>query len=116
MVRKDIESLYIATCDIYDYQKTKDKYGVTEHQKWLVLEKQRCRLSYKNTNNTFSTDSFSTTTQVIKLFIAPELEIKPGSYIEVTQHGRLQKFKHSGVTAIHANHQEIILELNQEKA
>ena len=44
MVRKDIESLYIATCDIYEYQKTKDKYGVTEHQKLLVLEKQRCRL------------------------------------------------------------------------
>ena len=111
MVRKDIESLYVATCDIYEYQKTKDKHGVTEHQKLLVLEKQKCRLSYKNINN-----SFSTTTQVIKLFIAPELEIKPGSYIEVTQHGRLQKFKHSGVTAIHANHQEIILELNQEKA
>ena len=32
------------------------------------------------------------------------------------KNGRLQKFKHSGVTAIHANHQEIILELNQEKA
>ena len=59
MVRKDIESLYIATCDIYEYQKTKDKYGVTEHQKLLVLEKQKCRLSYKNINNSFS--GFATT-------------------------------------------------------
>ena len=116
MVRKDIESLYVDTCDIYEYQKTKDKYGVIEHQKALVLKKQKCRLSYKNINNTFSTDSFSTTTQVIKLFIAPELEIKPGSFIAVIQHGRIQKFKHSGVSAIYTNHQEIILELDQEKA
>ena len=116
MVREDVESLYIATCDVYEYQKTKDKYGVTEHQKILVLENQKCKLSHKNITSAFSTDSFASTTQVIKLFISPEIDIKAGSYIEVAQHGVTKKYKHSGVTAIYTNHQEIILELDQEKA
>jgi hypothetical protein len=54
--------------------------------------------------------------QVVTLFISPEVYIPPGSMIEVTQNNVTRTYKHSGISAIYTNHQEIILELEQEKA
>ena len=40
----------------------------------------------------------------------PEVYVPPGSVIEVTQNGITRKYKHSGISAVYTNHQEIVLE------
>ena len=49
--------------------------------------------------------------QTIKLFIAPEIDIKPGSKIDVTHLGVTTSYKRSGNPAVYHTHQEIMLEL-----
>jgi len=44
------------------------------------------------------------------LFINPDIKIKPGSIIEVTQYGATRKFIRSGEPFIYETHQEIVLQ------
>lgn len=46
-----------------------------------------------------------------KLFISPDVAIKAGSKIIVTQHGRTTEYSNSGVPAVYPTHQEIMLTL-----
>ena len=75
-----------------------------------LFENLPCRLSFKNISQANQTESFAATNQVVKLFIAPEVYVPPGSVIEVTQNEVTRKYKHSGVSAVYTNHQEIILD------
>jgi len=54
--------------------------------------------------------------QTITLFIRPDLPIKEGSIIEVTQHNVTTKYKRSSKPAVHSQHQEVLLELYEDKA
>ncbi len=54
--------------------------------------------------------------QTIKLFINPDVVIAPGSKITVTQSGETEVFKASGKPAKYDTHQEVILELEKDKA
>lgn len=111
-VRKAIESLYRGRCTVYEYQSVKDPVTkITGHQEVAVLTDQPCRLSYKTISSTSPADGAAAVTQEIKLFIAPELNIKPGSKITVTQNGRTADYQSSGQPAVYTNHQEIVLEL-----
>ena len=49
--------------------------------------------------------------QTIKLYIYPDINIKNGSKIIVTQNGKKQEYKNSGEPARYETHQEIMLEL-----
>ena len=110
--RKAIESLYTGVCTVYEYQGVTDELTkLTKKQEVSVLEEQPCRLSYKQLNNAEQTTTGATITQTIKLFILPDINIKPGSKISVTQNGETAKYKNSGVPAVYRTHQEIILEL-----
>lgn len=51
------------------------------------------------------------TSQIIKLFMSPEIEIKPGAKITVTQAGVTETYECSGTPAVYETHQEIILKL-----
>ena len=55
-------------------------------------------------------------TQFTVLFIRPDLTIKAGSVIEVTQHGITTKYRRSGTPTVYTNHQEVILTLYEDKA
>ena len=52
----------------------------------------------------------------MKLFIAPEVEIKSGSKIIVAHCGKTTEYTRSGVPGMHATHQEIMLDLFKEWA
>jgi hypothetical protein len=54
--------------------------------------------------------------QTIKLFIRSDLDIKPGSLIEVTQNNVTTKYKRASQSAVYSNHQEITLELYEDYA
>ena len=109
-VRDAIQSLWVGVCNIFGFKDVEDKYGVTNLTEVTLFENLPCRLSFKNISQTNQTESFAVSSQVVKLFIAPEVHAPPGSMIEVTQNGITRKYKHSGISAVYTNHQEIVLE------
>nr|DAE94896.1 MAG TPA: head closure knob [Caudoviricetes sp.]DAK15439.1 MAG TPA: head closure knob [Caudoviricetes sp.]DAM32183.1 MAG TPA: head closure knob [Caudoviricetes sp.]DAN79338.1 MAG TPA: head closure knob [Caudoviricetes sp.] len=108
--KKAIQSLWTGVCNIFGFKDTEDKYGATIHTEVMLFENLPCRLSFKNISQTNQTESFAVSSQVVKLFIAPDVYVPPGSVIEVTQNGITRKYKHSGISAVYTNHQEIVLE------
>nr|DAQ96451.1 MAG TPA: head closure knob [Caudoviricetes sp.] len=108
--KKAIQSLWTGVCNIFGFKDVEDKYGATSHAEVTLFENLPCRLSFKNISQTSQTESFAVSSQVVKLFITPEVYVPPGSMIEVTQNGVTRKYKHSGISAVYTNHQEIVLE------
>lgn len=114
--RKVIEAVYDGTCTVYEYKSHKDKVTkVTSHKEEIVLANQPCHLSYSSFPAASSSDTVTAISQVIKLFIASEVDIKPGAKIVITQNGRTESYRRSGAAAIYSSHQEITLELWKEK-
>ena len=108
--KKAIQSLWTGVCNIFGFKDVEDKYGATIHAEVALFENLPCRISFKNISQTSQTESFAVSSQVVKLFIAPDVYVPPGSVIEVTQNGITRKYKHSGISAVYTNHQEIVLE------
>ena len=50
------------------------------------------------------------------LFVRPDLKIKAGSVIEVSQNAVTTKFRRSGKPTVYTNHQEIKLTLYEDNA
>ena len=109
--RKVIESLYEGRCTITKYQKIKKENKSTGFQEVVVHEDIACRLSFKAINSTNPSDTASAVAQTIKLFLAPEIDVKPGSKMTITQNGKTTDYKCSGQPAFYSSHQEVILEL-----
>ena len=114
--REAIQSMWTGICNIFGFKNSKNKYGTVVSEVKELYKNIPCRLSFKNISQTDQTESVAKTSQVVKLFIAPEIYVPPGSVFEVTQNGVTRKYKHSGVSAVYTNHQEIILDVEQEKA
>lgn len=115
--RKAIEMLYRDKCTIVEYQPIKDPITKrTNNKEVVILENQPCKLAYKNI--TSATDGkVAKLEQTIKLFISPDTEIKSGSKFIITNQNNITKeYIRSGEPAIYPNHQEIILELLEDKA
>nr|DAR13815.1 MAG TPA: head closure knob [Caudoviricetes sp.] len=107
--------LYDGRADIIEYRKQKDpESGITSYKEEAVERGLPCRLSFSEISSVSQTDSAADTAQVIKLFLAPDAAIKPGSKIIVTQNGKTVAYQCSGVPAVYATHQEIILTLFQK--
>lgn len=112
-----LESAYDGLCTVIEYRQTRDaKNKFRKPEETQVLENQPCRLSFEKTAVAVQTETAAIVTQGIKLFLPPEIEIKPGSKIIVTQNGITNSYSASGVPAIYATHQEIMLELFEERA
>ena len=110
--RKAIESLYDGKCTITEHQKIKKENKSTGFQDVVVLESEPCRLSFKTIDNTNQTDTAaSAVVQITKVFLAPEIKVKPGSKLTITQNDVTTEYKSSGKPAFYSTHQEIVLEL-----
>jgi hypothetical protein len=110
--RKAIESLYVGRCTITEYEKVKKENKSTGFVETVMVENQPCKISFNTINSTTSTETgASALVSVVKLFIAPEIKVKPGSKITVTQNGVTTDYQNSGEPAYYGTHQEIILEL-----
>ena len=113
-VRAAIESLYEGKCDIIEYKGIFDEVsGQTRNSEVVVLENQPCRLSYNSRTSGHAAGGGVQTnvSQVIKLFLPPEIKVLPGSKIIVTQNDVTTAYNHSGQPAVYSTHQEIPLEL-----
>lgn len=115
--RKAVESRYKGLCDILEKRKVKDEVTkATVLKDIAVLSNQPCRLSYSSSGTANQTDTVSNIEQIIKLFIAPEIKIAPGSKLRITQNGVTTDYISSGVPAVYETHQEVSLELEKENA
>lgn len=112
-----LETLYQDRCTVTEVQKVKDPIThITSSQSVVVLDSQPCKLSFSSVNSTGEKEGVATVGQVVKLFIAPEIIIKPGSKISVTHLGNVLEYKSSGQEANYPTHKEIVLELTKEYA
>ena len=110
--RKAIESLYDGLCTITEHQKIQKENKSTGFQDVVIQENIPCRLSFKTINNTNQTETAASTVgQITKVFLAPEIKVKPGSKLTITQNDVVTEYKSSGEPAFYSTHQEIVLEL-----
>lgn len=117
MVRKVIESTYHGTLTVTEMQKVKDERSkLTMSAPIVVLENQPCKLSFETLKSATQSASAASIMQVTKLFVSPDISIKPGSKITVSQDDVTTDYTSSGVPAVYPTHQEIILELFKEFA
>lgn len=111
--RKAHESTYYeGLCTITEYQPVTDETTkITGQSEKIVVENQPCKLSFEKITAAQQTETAAAVSQSVKLFIAPEIEIKPGSKITVIQHGATFEYAVSGKPAVYPTHQEIMLEI-----
>lgn len=111
--RKAIESTYTGLLTVTEYQAVKDPVThITKNQKVVVLENQPCKLSFETIKTAIQTEAAAVISQAVKLFVSPDVTIKAGSMITVTQNEVTTEYTSSGVPAIYPTHQEIMLELS----
>jgi hypothetical protein len=117
VARKAIESRYKGLCTILEKKKVKDETTKsTALMDMAVLNNQPCRLSYSSSGAANQTDTVSNIEQAIKLFIAPEIKIAPGSKLRITQNDVTTDYISSGVPDVYETHQEVCLEIEKERA
>lgn len=76
--RKTIEMTYDCLCDVIEYKSKKNEINKrTNDKEETTLKGKPCRISFKTIENTNETETGSNVTQIVKLFIAPEIKIKP---------------------------------------
>lgn len=117
MVKNPLSTLWIGKCTISEYQEVTnpDTHQTTFDLKPIVTE-EPCRLSHSRESTVNVSDGAPYVAQSIVLFIRPNLVIKEGSVIEITQHGVTTKYKRASKPAIYSNHQEVALELYEDNA
>lgn len=109
--------LWDGRCTIYEYQDITDPITHQTTQKEVQsVNDEPCRISYNSEAVTNPSTGVAEMSQFIVLFIRPDLDISPGSVIEVTQHGKTVKYRRSGKPAVYSNHQEIRLTLYEDYA
>ena len=121
MVNNPLAILWKGKCTIYEYQNVTDPDTKQTTQKLVeVVTDEPCRLSQNrvshNRSDLVSVSDVPYVDELIVLFLRPDLEIKAGSVIEVTQNNVTEKYKRSSKPAIYSNHQEVTLELYEETA
>lgn len=122
MVNNPLSILWVGRCNIYEYKNVTDPETYQTSQKLeAVTTDEPCRVSYgqstySRANPTESNSGVPYVDQTITLFIRPDLVIKEGSVIEVTQHNVTVKYKRASKPAVHSQHQEVLLELYEDKA
>lgn len=113
-ISSELNRLWIGLCTVSEYQQVIDPVThQTTSQPVIIVENEPCRLSYSTVQITNVMDSVPVGTQIIKLFIRPDLKIKAGSKLTITQHGITNTFKRASEPAIYTNHQEVVLELDK---
>lgn len=101
---------YKDLCSVVEFQDVKDpKTKLTGKQEVTVLEDQPCRLSFETIKGAAGSQTAAAVSQIIKLFIAPDVMITPGSKIVITHEGRTGEYSGSGLSAVYPTHQEIVL-------
>lgn len=108
--------LWVGVCTIYEHQTVTDPdtYQTTFDEVAIVVN-EPCRVSYTKAVPTSMGEGVATVTQVPTLFIRPDLTINEGCVIEITQNNRTTKYRRSSKPSVYSDHQEVVLELYEDK-
>ena len=109
-VRKALEKGYTELFTVTEHQKITKPNHTTGFSDVVVIENQPCRLSFSSSPSV-KDGGVPEISQTVKLFFAPEITVKEGSKITVTQNGVTTEYKRSGTVASYPTHNEIVLEL-----
>lgn len=113
--RKAIERTYIGVMTVLEYKSIKDPVTKITRTQWvIVLENQPCNLSFENITTAVQTEAAATISQAVKVLVSPDVTIKPGSRLKITQNGVTTEYTSSGIPAVYPTHQEIMLELSDK--
>lgn len=117
MQRQALEAMYTGVCDVYEYGKARDETTkLTAVKERAVLTDIPCRLSYSKIQPAEGKTGAAELAISTKLFLSPDIQIKPGSKIKATQEGQTEFYESSGKAAIYPTHQEIMLKLTERWA
>lgn len=105
--REAIESTYFGVMDIYEKKDIEYK-DRTRQENVKVFEKVKCALSKKNPTYTNMNEQYGNLDYTYEIFTNPEIKIKSGSIIYVSQEGMNFKLENIGEPHIYPTHQEII--------
>ena len=116
MVNKAVQAalrrLWTDSVTIYHREKvTDDDTKITGFQETPLLEDQPCKLSFETLNSTDG-EPVAAVSQVIKLFLSPDITVPAGCKVVVTRPNdteRVLTYASSGEPGVFHNHQEIIL-------
>ena len=115
--KRAIESLYEDTCTVTEKKKVTDPITkLTKTEDVEVLKNQPCKLSFSSVKAAGENSNVATVSQIVKLFISPDVSIKPGSKIAVTHLRKVTEYASSGQEANFSTHKEIVLNLYKEYA
>lgn len=114
MVKADIERLYTSKFTTFEYVKERDKDGISSTNRICVHSDIPCKLSYDQVRVASSNEGYYSTSQEIKIFCNPDIEIKPGTEIEVLHLNKVLMFTCSGEPRLYPYHQEVKLTVCKE--
>lgn len=109
-IRRALQAMYTGRCTVVERQEYEEG-SLTKFREVPVLENQPCRLSFGTAPAAGMPEGAAPLKQTVKLFVAPDLTVKPGSKLIVEQNGFVTEYKGSGVPARYPTHQEITLDL-----
>ena len=112
--RKALEKLWKDRCTIIQRVEVTDPDTMlTDFEEKPPLQDQPCKLSFE-TLTSAEGDPVATVSQVVKLFLSPDVVVPAGCKVIVTRPNDLERvftFSSSGVPGVFSNHQEIPLKL-----
>lgn len=115
-----LRQLWTGRCTISELIELEDPVThITATTPKVVAEDEPCRVSYPNAQNVTSarlTDTASTLNMSVNLILRPDIKIKEGSRITVTQNGSTIEYRSTGTPKVFTAHQEIIMDLVKEYA
>lgn len=108
--RNALERLYTHSCDIYGYSSEKDEEsGITKKKETLLYKDLPCRISFELSYPLEQTETTANSSQRVKLFVSPDINIPCGSKVSAAVNGEVISFGFSGEQAIYITHKEIRL-------
>lgn len=105
-----VEARYSGTCTIYTMTKSTDiNTNITSATETEQVKDQPCRMVVESFPATDTSQGVPAVSEIITLLISSSVTVAPGSRVAVTQEGRTEHFKSSGIPAVYPSHQEIEL-------
>ena len=108
-MRQHLESTYMDSVNVFEQREITRPNGSTGFEQIKVIDNEPCRLSFSSINSANQGDGVATVATVVRLFISPDVHIRPGSRLVVNRLGRENEYGLSGEPAIYGTHQEFVL-------
>ena len=117
LLERSLERLYHDKCTIYNKVEVFDaETKQTSFGSEVTEVDIPCRVSFSSIAAVQQGEATPALAQAVKLFLGPNIAVKPGSRIVVTRGGSKTEYRASGQPARYASHQEIALELADDFA